>query len=149
MNKIQQTFRALKYRNYRLFFAGQGLSAVGALMQQMAQGWLVYRITNSPLMLGIVAFAGQAPAFFLTPVAGLLSDRHDRRRIILIADIVQMMQAFILAALILTKTVQPWHIIVMSVILGTAQAFEMTTRHSFVPQMVDDPDDLGTAIALN
>ncbi len=149
MNKIEHTFRAFKYRNYRLFFAGQGLSAVGTLMQQMAQGWLVYRLTDSPLMLGIVAFAGQVPAFFLTPMAGLLSDRYDRRSIILIADIVQMLQAFILAALLLAGIVQPWHIIVLSVVLGTAGAFEMTTRHSFVPQMVDDKEDLGNAIALN
>jgi len=149
MTNLSHTFRALKYRNYRLFFAGQGLSVVGTMMQQMAQGWLVYRITNSPLMLGLVAFAGQVPAFFLTPIAGLLSDRHDRRTIILISDIVQMVQAFILALLILTKTVQPWHILVLSIILGTAGAFEMTTRHAFVPEMVDNKEDLGNAIALN
>jgi MFS family permease len=147
--KLQTTFRAFKYRNYRLFFAGQGLSAVGTLMQQTAQGWLVYRLTNSPLMLGIVAFAGQIPNFFLTPIAGLLSDRNDRRSIILIADIVQMIMAFILAALILTNTVQAWHIIVLSAVVGISGAFEMTTRHSLVPQMVDDKADVGNAIALN
>lgn len=118
-------------------------------MQQMAQGWLVYRITDSPLMLGIVAFAAQAPAFFITPIAGLLSDRYDRRCIILAADIIQMIIAFILAILILAEVVQPWHIVLLSIITGIAGAFEMTTRHSFVPQMVDDKKDLGNAIALN
>jgi MFS family permease len=149
MNNFEHTFRAFKYRNYRLFFTGQGLSAMGTLMQQMAQGWLVYRLTDSPLMLGIVAFAGQVPAFFLTPMAGLLSDRYDRRSIILIADVVQMLQAFILAALVLTGIVQPWHIIILSVVLGAAGAFEMTTRHSFVPQIVENKEDLGNVIALN
>jgi MFS family permease len=149
MSKLSNTFRALNYRNYRLFFIGQGISVIGTMMQQMAQGWLVYRLTNSPLMLGIVAFAGQAPSFFMTPIAGLISDRKDRRRILLIADITSMIMAFILAMLVLWKMVAPWHIIIISIISGIAGTFEMTTRHSFIPQMVDDEKDLGNAIALN
>src|SRR5512133_1115834 len=150
MNNIaKDTFRALRYRNYRLFFAGQGLSVTGALMQQMAQGWLVYRITDSPLMLGIVAFAGQIPSIFFTPLAGICSDRYDRRKILLIADVVQMIQAFVMAALIFSGVIQPWHIIILSIVLGSAASFEMTTRHSLVPQMVDKREDVGNAIALN
>jgi len=149
MNRLKSAFRAFKYRNYRLFFTGQGLSALGGMMQQMAQSWLVYRITDSPLMLGIVAFAGQIPSFLLTPAAGIVSDRYDKRKIILLADIAQMAAAFVFAALVFADLIMPWHIIVLSVITGSAGAFEMTTRHSFVPQMVEDKNDLGNAIALN
>ena len=149
MNNFLQTFRALRYRNYRLFFAGQGISVIGTMMQQMALSWLVYRLTNSTLMLGIVAFAGQLPAFFLTPIAGLLSDRKDRRAILLISDIASMILAIILTVLVIYGVVQPWHIIVISILSGIAGTFEMTTRHSFIHEMVDNKDDLGNAIALN
>lgn len=118
-------------------------------MQMIAQSWLIYRLTNSPLILGLVAFAGQIPAIFVTPLGGLLSDRADRRIILIAANITSMALAFVLAILVLSKTVAPWHIILISVISGIAWTFEMTTRHSFIPEMVDKKEDLGNAIALN
>lgn len=149
MNNIVNTFRAFNHRNYRLFFAGQGISFLGSLMQSAAQGWLVYRLTDSAFMLGLVAFTGQFPAFFIAPFAGILSDRIDRRKLILAADILQMLQAIVLAALVIFGAVKPWHIIILSSILGIANGFEMTTRHAIVPDIVNNKNNLGNAIALN
>lgn len=142
-------FRAFRSRNYRLFFAGQGLAFTGMWMQQVAMGWLVYRLTNSTLMLGLVAFAGLFPSILTAPFAGLACDRFEKRKIIMAADIVLALSAFVLAALSFTGVIKPWHIIAVSVVMAAAGGFEMTTRHSFVPEIVPDKGMLFNAISLN
>jgi len=145
----QSLFRSLRHRNYRLFFTGQGISLVGTWMQRLAVGWLVYRLTNSPLLLGIMEFSSQIPTFLLAPVAGVLADRHNRHRILVLTQVLAMVQALVLALLVLFDRVEIWHIIVLSVALGIIRAFEMPTRQSFLVEMVEDKNDLGNAIALN
>ena len=142
-------FRTLKYRNFRLFFAGQGISLTGTWMQHIAMAWLVYRLTNSALILGLVGFSSQIPTFLLSPFAGVLADRADRRSILLITQILAMIQAFILAFLTLTHTIAVWHIIVMGILLGVINSFDIPARQSFVIEMVEKKEALGNAIALN
>ena len=109
---VKQVFRALNNRNYRLFFFGQGVSLIGTWMQTIALGWLVYRITHSPFLLGMVGFAGQLPMLFLTPFAGVLSDRWQRRRVLVVTQCLAMLQALALACLTLTGLIQVWHLMV-------------------------------------
>ena len=142
-------FRALRYRNFRLFFIGQGTSLVGTWMQAIAMSWLVYRMTNSAWLLGMVGFFTQIPTFFLAPFAGVLADRWDRRRILIITQVLAMVQAFILAFLTLTGMIAVWHIIVMGIILGCINSMDMPTRQAFVVDMVEDREILSNAIALN
>jgi MFS family permease len=142
-------FRSLKYRNYRLFFSGQSISLIGTWMQRIAMPWLVYHMTGSALLLGIVGFAGQIPAFLLSPVAGVLTDRWNRYRVLLITQIISMVQASLLAWLCLSGLIQIWHIIVLSIVLGCTNAFDVPARQSFVIKMVERKEDLGNAIALN
>jgi len=146
---IKQVLRSLRHRNYRLFFGGQGISLVGTWMQQIALGWLVYRLTDSAFLLGLVSFAGQIPTFILASFAGVLADRYNRHKIIIITQTLAMIQAVILAVLTLTHTIQIWHIIFLSVFVGIVNAFDMPTRQSFVIDLVDDKSDLPNAIALN
>ncbi len=146
---IRTATRALKYRNFKLFFAGQSISLIGTWMQRIALGWLVYRLTGSALLLGTVGFAGQLPTFLLTPFAGVLADRMNRHRLIILTQTVSMIQALILAALVLTGSILIWHILALSVLLGIINAVDMPTRQSFMVQMVDRKEDLGNAIALN
>jgi MFS family permease len=142
-------FRSLNYRNYRLFFSGQGISLIGTWMQRIAMPWLVYDITGSVFLLGVVSFSGQIPTFILTPIAGVITDRWSKYRVVLLAQILSLIQAFILAVLCLTGTVQIWQIIVLAVGLGIVNAFEVPARQSFVIDMVEKKEDLGNAIALN
>lgn len=142
-------FRSLQYRNYRLFFAGQSISLIGTWMQRIAMPWLVYNLTGSALLLGVVAFAGQIPIFILSPVAGVLTDRWNRYKVLLITQIMSAVQAFVLAALCLSGIIQVWHLIVLSIILGCTNAFDVPARHSFVIDMVEKKEHLGNAIALN
>ena len=142
-------FRSLKHRNYRLFFAGQGISLIGTWMQQVAMSWLVYRMTGSALLLGVVGFAGQIPTFLLSPFAGVLADRWNKRNALVVTQALSMLQALALAALVLTKTVSVWQIITLSILLGCVSAFDITTRQAFVPDMLEKKGDLGNAIALN
>ena len=141
--------RALNSRNYRLFFSGQSISLIGSWMTRVATLWLVTQITGSALMLGIVGFAGQIPAFFIAPLAGVWIDRLDRRRLLVFTQGLGMVQSLALAALALSGTIQIWHIIVLSVFQGLINAFDMPARQAFVVQMVDDKSDLSNAIALN
>ena len=141
--------RALRHRNFRLFFAGQSLSLVGTWMQRVAVGWLVYRLTDSPLLLGVVSFAGQIPSFLLAPVAGALADRWDRHRMLVATQVLAMLQALVLAALVLSERVEVWQVIALSVVLGVVNGFDMPVRQSFMIEMLDDKTDLGNAIALN
>jgi MFS family permease len=142
-------FRSLRYRNYRLFFAGQMISLVGTWTQQIALPWLVYRLTGSVFLLGLVGFAGQIPVFILTPLAGVLTDRWNRYGILIITQTLSLIQAFLLGYLFFTGAIQVWQIILLAIFSGLINAFDMPTRQAFVVQMVDDREDLGNAIALN
>ena len=142
-------FRTLHYRNYRLFFIGNGISLIGTWMQQVAISWLVYRLTGSALLLGVIAFASLFPGFMLVPFAGLLSDLWSRRRILLVSQILFMLQAATLAILVMTNLVAVWQIVLLSVFLGLVSAFDIPARQSFVVEIIDNREDLGSAIALN
>lgn len=145
----KNVFRAFKYRNYRLYFGGQGISLIGTWMQRIAMGWLVYRLTNSTFLLGFVVFLSALPMLFITPFAGVLIDRMNRFQIILWMQILATIQALGLWLLVITHTIQIWHIIALSVFLGLVNAFDMPARQSFVIEMVDKKEDLGNAIAMN
>lgn len=147
--RLTLIFRSFRYRNYRLFFGGQIISLTGTWMQSVAMSWLVFRLTNSPFLLGVVGFSSQIPAFLLAPVAGVLVDRWDRRRLLVFTQTLAMLQAFALAYLALTGAIQVWQIIGLSVVLGFVNAFDMPGRQSFVVDMVENREDLGNAIALN
>ncbi len=147
--KFQQIFRALQYRNYRLFFIGQSISLVGTWMQQIAMSWLVYRLTHSPFLLGAVAFAGQIPTFLLAPLAGVIADRYNRKQILVLTQTLALAQAFILALLVLTNHVAVWHLVALSIFLGFVSAFDIPVRQAFTVEMIERRDDLGNAIALN
>jgi len=142
-------FRALRYRNFRLFFSGQGISLIGTWMQAIAMSWLVYRMTNSALMLGIVGFSSQIPTFIVSPFAGHIADRFNRHRILIITQVLSMVQALLLAVLTLSGAIQVWHIIVLGVFLGCINALDIPARQSFVVEMVEKKENLGNAIALN
>jgi MFS family permease len=141
--------RALRSRNYRLFFSGQAISLLGTWMQNLALSWLVYRLTNSPFMLGLVNFAGDIPTFFLMPFAGVFADRFNKHRIIVATQTLAMVQAFILGALVLTGAVKIWHLVLLNALLGVVNAFDMPTRQAFVVEMIEAKEDLPNAIALN
>jgi MFS family permease len=146
---VKQTLRALRHKNYRLFFSGQSLSLIGTWMQQVALGWLVYRLTDSAFLLGLVGFSSQIPTFILASVAGVLADRYNKHKIIIATQTLAMIQASILAFLTLTSTIQIWQILLLSLFSGLINAFDMPTRQSFVIDMVEDRSDLPNAIALN
>jgi MFS family permease len=146
---IKHIFRALRHRNYRLFFGGQSISLVGTWMQQTAMSWLVYRLTNSVLLLGIVGFSGQIPAFFLTPFAGVVADRHNRRRVLIVTQTLAMLQALILSALVLTNRITVGQIVALSIFLGLVNSFDIPVRQAFVVEMIEEREHLGNAIALN
>ena len=141
--------RAFRYRNYRLFFGGQGLSLIGTWMQQIAMSWLVYRLTNSPFLLGLIGFTGQVPTFILGSFSGVIADRLNRKKLLIATQVLAMLQASLLAVLTLTGHIALWHLIVLSIFLGIVNAFDMPARQSFVIDMVENKKDLGNAIALN
>ncbi len=141
--------RALHSRNYRLFFEGQLLSLIGTWMTRVATSWLVYRLTQSPFLLGLTSFASQIPILFLTPVAGVWVDRWNRHRTLVVTQTLSMLQSFALAALALSGVIEVWEIIVLALCQGAINAFDMPARQSFVVQMIDRREDLGNAIALN
>jgi len=146
---MKRVLRAFKYRNYRLFFTGQGISVIGSWMQRIAMSWLVYHITNSPFLLGLVGFTGQIPTLILAPYAGVLSDRSNRIRIITLTQFLALLQALTLSILVLTDKISVWHIVSLSIFLGIVTAFDNPTRQAFVVEMVENKEDLGNAIALN
>lgn len=143
------TWRALRHRNFRLFFGGQSISLIGTWMTRIATAWLVYRLTKSALLLGTVSFCGQIPTFLLAPFAGVWVDRLDRRQILVWTQVLSMVQSFLLAGLTLTGVINiPW-ILGLSVMQGLINAFDMPGRQSFMVQMIEDRADLGNAIAIN
>jgi MFS family permease len=142
-------WRALRHRNFRLYYGGQGISLIGTWMTRLATSWLVYRLTGSALLLGVVGFAGQIPTFLLAPFAGVWVDRLDRRHVLIVTQILAMLQSFALAALTLSKHINITEIIALSALQGSINAFDMPGRQAFVVQMIEDKADLGNAIALN
>lgn len=140
--------RALRHRNFQLFFSGQLISLIGTWMQTVAQSWLVYRLTGSALLLGTVGFTGQIPVFLLAPAGGIIADRHDRHRIVVATQTSAMALALILATLTLTGRVHVWHIMVLAALLGVVNAFDIPARQAFLVDMVGK-EDLMNAIALN
>lgn len=143
------TFRALRHRNYRIFFTGQLVSLVGTWITTVATSWLVYRLTGSEFLLGVVGFAGQFPSFLLAPLAGVLVDRWNRQRVLIATQVCSMLQSFALAALALSGTIEVWSICVLNVLQAFINAFDMPARQSFVNEMIEDRADLPNAIALN
>jgi len=146
--KLPATLRALQYRNFQLFFSGQLISLIGTWMQNVAQAWLVYRLTGSSVLLGAIGFASQIPIFLMSPAGGIVADRYSRHRVVIGTQTASMLLAFALAALTLTSRVQIWHIFVLSALLGVVNAFDIPARQSFIVEMVGKTD-LMNAIALN
>ncbi len=142
-------FRALGYKNFRLFFLGQTISLTGTWMQNVALGWLIYKLTNSSFWLGAVIFFVQLPSFLLSPFAGVFVDRWNKHRIIVVAQILAMIQAFAFAILTLTNHINIWQIIMLGAFLGIVSALEIPSRHSLIIDMIDKKEDLSNAIALN
>ena len=140
--------RALRHRNYQLFFGGQLISLTGTWMQQIAQSWLVYRLTRSSELLGLVAFAGQIPVLVFAPIGGAVADRGHRHGIVVWTQTLSMLLAFALAALTLTGVVRVWEVFALAALLGVVNAFDMPARQAFIQEMVGR-DDLMNAIALN
>ena len=147
--RLAGSFRALRHRNFRLFLGGQVVSLTGTWMQQVALGWLVYRLTHSAFLLGLVGFAGQIPSLFVAPVAGVWADRWNRHRMIVATQALSMLQALVLAGLVLTGTVRIGHVLALSLFIGIVNAVDVPARQSFLVEMVSGREDLANAIALN
>ena len=147
-SRWQVAGRALRHRNFQLFFSGQLISLIGTWMQSVAQSWLVYRLTGSALLLGSVGFASQVPVFVFAPLGGIAADRFNRRQIVIATQTAAMLLAAILAALTLFHKVQVWHVFVLASLLGIVNAFDIPGRQSFLVDMVGK-EDLMNAIALN
>jgi MFS family permease len=143
-----RTFSALRHRNYRLFFFGQVTSLSGTWMQWVAQGWLVYELTRSAFALGVVGFATRLPVLFLSLIAGVLADRLEKRRILIVTQVISMVLAFVLAGLTLSGRVEYWHVVVLGALAGATHSFDAPTRQSFYKELVGEKD-LMNAIALN
>jgi len=146
---LSRAWRALRHGNFRLFFGGQSISLIGTWMTRLATSWLVYRLTGSAFLLGIVGFAGQIPTFLLAPFAGVWVDRLNRRHVLIVTQILAMLQSLALAVLTLTKHITIHEIIWLSIFQGMINAFDMPGRQAFLVEMVEDRQDLGNAIALN
>ena len=146
---LKSIVRAFSSRNYRLYFFGQGASLIGTWIQQIALMWLVYRLTRSAFLLGLVGFATQLPMMLLMPFTGVLADRWNRYRIMIINQVLEMVEAIILAILVFTHRIATWQIVILGVILGIVNALDGPTRHAFIVQLVEKREDLPNAIALN
>jgi MFS family permease len=147
-SRASSTFRALRHRNFQLFFGGQLISLTGTWMQNVAQAWLVYRLTGSAVLLGSISFASQFPVFLIAPFGGAVADRHNRHRIVIATQVASLVLAAILAVLTITGRVHVWHIFVLAAGLGVVNAFDIPARQAFIVDMVGR-DDLMNAIALN
>ena len=146
---VRHAWRALRHRNFKLYFAGQGISIIGTWMTRMATTWLVYRLTHSALLLGVVGFVGLIPTFVLAPFAGVWIERLDRRRLLVWTQAAAATQSLTLAALTLAGVVTFWEVLVLAVFQGLVNAFDAPLRQIFLGQMVDDREDLGNAIAIS
>jgi MFS family permease len=146
---LRSMFRSLKYANYRLYFAGQSVSLIGTWIQRIATPWLVYHLTNSPFLLGLVGFAGQIPTFFIAPFAGVMTDRWNKYYIMVATQAAAMIQALILALLYFGGNIHVWQIVILNIVIGIINAFDVPARQSYVVEMIENKEDLGNAIALN
>src|SRR3989442_226522 len=142
-----RAFGSLRSRNVRLFLGGQSVSLVGTWIQQVAMGWLAYRLTGSPLLLGVLAAVGQLPSLLLMPIAGGLSDRWSRHRILIITQSLAMGLTLVLAALALAGVVVVWHLVTIGALLGVVGALDVPARQAFVADMVESREDVGNAVA--
>jgi MFS family permease len=147
--RLRSLGRALRHHNYRLFFTGQSISLIGTWMTRIATSWLIYRLTGSALLLGVLSFAGQVPTFLLAPVAGVLVDRWNRHHVLIVTQVLAMLQSAALAVLTLTGVITVEQVVLLSVAQGLINAFDMPARQALVIHMVDDKADLANAIALN
>lgn len=147
-SRVQGMFRSLRHRNFQLFFGGQLISLIGTWMDNIAEAWLVYRLTGSAILLGTVAFAGQIPVFLMAPVGGMVADRWDRHKIVVATQTSSMILAFMLAGLTLSGRVKVWEVVVLAALMGVVNAFDIPARQAFLVEMVGR-DDLMNAIALN
>ncbi|MGH7589869.1 MAG: MFS transporter, partial [Gemmatimonadales bacterium] len=147
--RVRNLGRALRHRNYRLFFGGQGTSLAGTWITRIATSWLVYRLTGSALLLGVVGFAGQIPTLVLAPFAGVLVDRWDKHRILVITQVLSMLQSLALAVLAIPHLITVGDIVALQLCQGVINAFDTPARQSFLVQMIEDRADLPNAIALN
>lgn len=145
---MQSMFRSLRHRNFQLFFGGQLISLIGTWMDNIAEAWLVYRLTGSSLLLGTVAFAGQIPVFLMAPIGGMVADRWDRHKIVIATQTSSMILAFLLAGLTLSGRVKVWEVVVLAALMGVVNAFDIPARQAFLVEMVGR-EDLMNAIALN
>jgi MFS family permease len=146
---FSHAWRALRHRNFRLFFGGQSISLIGTWMTRVATSWLVYRLTKSSLLLGTVSFAGQIPTFLLAPIAGVIVDRIDRRKVLVWTQSLAMVQSLLLAWLTLSHRINIKEVLALSAMQGIINAFDMPGRQSFMIRMVEDRTDLSNAIAIN
>ncbi len=149
LSSISHAWRALRHRNFRLFFAGQSISLIGTWMTRLATSWLVYRLTHSALLLGFVSFAGQIVAFLVAPIAGVWVERINRRKLLVWTQAAAAVQSLAMAALTLAHVINLWEIIALAAMQGLINAFDMPARQSFLVQMVEDRNDLSNAIAIN
>lgn len=147
-SRLRITLRALRHRNFQLFFSGQFISLIGTWMQNIAQAWLVYRLSGSSLLLGSVSFVGQIPVFLIAPLGGTTADRHNRQHVVIATQTVAMILAFLLALLTLTGKIHVWHIFLLAASLGVVNAYDIPARQAFLVDMVGK-EDLMNAIALN
>jgi MFS family permease len=148
-NGLKRIFRTLASRNYRLFFTGQSISLIGTWMQRVAISWLVYHLTSSELLLGLVSFLGLIPVFVLSPFAGVLADRIQCLRLLIVTQILAMVQALILAVMVMTGHISIEAIMLLSLFLGLVNAFDTPVRQAFTVEMIEKKEDIGNAIALN
>lgn len=147
--RLDNILVAFHSRNYRYYFAGQSLSLIGSWMQSVAMSWLVYRLTGSVFLLGVVGFMNQIPNFFFSPFAGVITDTYDRKKIMIWTQVLFMLQALLFAVLTLTGVIQVWHIIALSLFFGFISVFDTPARQSLVVDLVDNRENIGNAIALN
>jgi len=146
---LRNTFRSLRHRNFRLYFEGQGISLIGTWIQRIAVPWFVYHLTGSVFLLGVVDFSGQIPTFLLAPFAGVLADRWNKLRALIVTQLLSMLQALALGVLYFSKNAQIWHFILLNVFLGCVNAFDTPLRQSLLIELVGQKKDIGNAIALN
>src|SRR5258708_7177299 len=147
-SQLPAAFRSLRHRNFQLFFSGQLISLVGTWMQSIAEAWLIYRLTGSSVLLGLLGFVSQIPIFLLSPIGGLAADRWPRQRVVITTQVASMLLGFTLATLTLTGRIRVWEIIMLATLLGVVNAFDVPARQSFLLEMVGR-EDLLNAIALN
>ncbi len=146
---LHSMVRAFRHRNFRLYFGGQSVSLIGTWIQQIALGWTIYELTHSSWLLGLVSFAGQLPLFVLTPFAGVLVDRWDRHRTLIITQSLSMLQALALALVVSTHTLRVWNLVALNVLAGVILAIDLPARQAFIAEMVGSGRDLPNAVALN